>query len=54
MHLAVHTLDDAPADSRAVLEGIAADLGFIPNLAAVAAASPALLAGFDGMRRAVA
>jgi alkylhydroperoxidase family enzyme len=54
VHLAVHTLDDAPADSRAVLEGIAADLGFIPNLAAVAAASPALLAGFDGMRRAVA
>ena len=54
MYLAVHTIDDAPADSRALLEGIAADLGFIPNLAAAAAASPALLTGFDGMRRAVA
>jgi alkylhydroperoxidase family enzyme len=54
VHLAVHTIDNAPADSRALLEGIAADLGFMPNLAAVAAASPALLAGFDGMRRAVA
>lgn len=48
------TLDDAPAASRPLLEGIAADLGVKPNLAAVAAASPALLAGFDGMRRAVA
>ena len=39
---------------RRLLEGIAADLGLIPNLAATAAASPALLAGFDGLRRAVA
>lgn len=54
MHLHIHTLDDAPADSRPVLEGIAADLSVVPNLAAVAAASPALLAGFDGLRRAVA
>jgi alkylhydroperoxidase family enzyme len=37
-----------------LLEGIASDLGVIPNLAATAAASPALLAGFDGLRRAVA
>lgn len=54
MQLAIHTLDDAPADSRPLLEGIAADLGLVPNLAATAAASPALLAGFDGLRRAVA
>jgi alkylhydroperoxidase family enzyme len=54
MQLPIHTLDSAPADSRAVLEGIATDLGLIPNLAATAAASPALLAGFDGLRRAVA
>jgi alkylhydroperoxidase family enzyme len=51
--LAIISLDDAPADSRAVLQGIAADLGLVPNLAATAAASPALLAGFDGLRRAV-
>ena len=54
MQLAIVTAADAPAESRAVLDGIAADLGLIPNLAAVTAASPALLAGFDGLRRAVA
>jgi len=54
MQLTIHTIDSAPADSRAVLEGIAADLGLVPNLAAAAAGSPALLAGFDGLRRAVA
>ena len=54
MQLAILTTDDAPAASRAVLDGIAADLGLVPNLAAAAAASPALLAGFDGLRRAVA
>ncbi len=54
MQLTIHTLDDAPADSRPLLEGIAADVGLVPNLAAAAAASPALLAGFDGLRRAVA
>jgi alkylhydroperoxidase family enzyme len=54
MHLAVHTADSAPAESRPILEGIADDLGLVPNLAAAAAASPALLAGFDGLRRAVA
>ena len=54
MQLAILTTDDAPAGSRAVLNGIAADLGLVPNLAAATAASPALLAGFDGLRRAVA
>ena len=34
-------------------EGIAADLGFVPNLAATIAASPTLLQAFDGLRRAV-
>jgi alkylhydroperoxidase family enzyme len=54
MNLTIHTLDDAPAESRSVLAGIASDLGLVPNLAAVAAASPPLLSGFDGLRRAVA
>jgi alkylhydroperoxidase family enzyme len=36
------------------MDAIAADLGLVPNLAATAATSPALLAGFDGLRRAVA
>src|SRR5262249_37709209 len=54
VQLAILTPAGAPAGSRAVLEGIAADLALVPNLAAATAASPALLAGFDGLRRAVA
>jgi alkylhydroperoxidase family enzyme len=53
MDLTIHTSETAPAGSTALLEGIADDLGFVPNLAGVVAASPALLAGFDGLRRAV-
>jgi alkylhydroperoxidase family enzyme len=53
MQLDVLTTDTAPVSSRALLDGIADDLGFVPNLAGVVAASPALLAGFDGLRRAV-
>jgi alkylhydroperoxidase family enzyme len=54
MQLPIHSVDSAPAESRVLLEGIAADLGVTPNLAATAAASCALLAAFDGLRRAVA
>ncbi len=54
MRLPIHTLDSAPAESRPIMEDIAADLGLVPNLAATAATSPALLVGFDGLRRAVA
>jgi len=54
VRFAIHTLADAPPASRPLLEGIAADLGLSPNLAGTAAASPALLAGFDCMRRALA
>ena len=53
MQLNIQTLDSAPADSRPTMQAIAADLGMVPNLAAAAATSPALLAGFDGLRRAV-
>jgi len=53
MDLTIHTTANAPAQSKALLEGIAEDLGFVPNLAGAVAASPALLAGFDGLRRAV-
>jgi alkylhydroperoxidase family enzyme len=53
MHLPVLTSDLIPAASRPLFDGIAADLGFVPNLAAVTAASPTLLAAFDGLRRTV-
>ena len=53
MNLDVLTSETAPEPSRAILDGIANDLGFVPNLAAVAATSPTLLAAFDGLRRVV-
>jgi alkylhydroperoxidase family enzyme len=53
MNLHILTPDDAPTASRTVLDGIAADLGFVPNLAAVIAASPTLLSAFDALRRTV-
>jgi alkylhydroperoxidase family enzyme len=53
VHLPILTAETAPEASRPILDGIAADLGFVPNLAATAAASPTLLTAFDAMRRAV-
>ncbi|HEX7132980.1 MAG TPA: carboxymuconolactone decarboxylase family protein [Iamia sp.] len=53
MQLPILTPETAPTASRPVLDGIAADLGLVPNLAAVAASSPALVSGFDALRRAV-
>ncbi|HET6952647.1 MAG TPA: carboxymuconolactone decarboxylase family protein [Acidimicrobiales bacterium] len=53
MDLTVHTPEDAPGGARPVLQGIADDLGFVPNMAGAVANSPVLLAGFDGLRRAV-
>lgn len=53
MDLPIRTIDTAPAASRSILEGIAADLGFVPNLAATIADSPSLLRAFDGLRRTV-
>jgi alkylhydroperoxidase family enzyme len=54
MQLTIHTIESAPTDSQPILQGIVTELGVVPNLAAAIAASPALLAGFDGLRRAVA
>ena len=53
MNLHILTPDNAPTASRPILDGIATDLGFVPNLAAVTAASPTLLAAFDALRRTV-
>jgi alkylhydroperoxidase family enzyme len=53
MNLHILSPDEAPAASRPTLDGIAADLGFVPNLAAVTAASPTLLSAFDALRRTV-
>ena len=53
MHLPILPPDAVPDASRPILDGVADDLGFVPNFAATVAASPTLLAGFDGLRRAV-
>ena len=53
MQLAINTPESAPEDSKPILEGIAGELGLIPNMAGAIAASPALLRAFDGLRRAV-
>ena len=46
----VHTLETAPAKSRASLEALKASIGMIPNMAATMAESPALLDVFVAMR----
>jgi alkylhydroperoxidase family enzyme len=53
VQLTIYSADNAPDGSKMILDGIAADLGFVPNMAGVAAGSPALLSAFDGLRRAV-
>jgi alkylhydroperoxidase family enzyme len=53
MELQIHTTESAPDRSKPILEGIAGDVGFVPNMAGAIAESPALLAAFDGLRRAV-
>lgn len=50
MKLTIHTADTAPPASRPVLQGVADDLGLVPNLAGAIAESPTLLAVFDAMR----
>jgi alkylhydroperoxidase family enzyme len=53
MQLTIHTQHTAPEASKPILEGIARDLGLVPNMAATIASSPTLLFAFDGLRRAV-
>lgn len=49
----VHTADTAPAGSRPMLEGIGKAFGFVPNLFAVIAESPAALQGALAMSEAL-
>jgi uncharacterized peroxidase-related enzyme len=46
----IHTLETAPDASRKLLLGLREQAGFIPNLAATMAESPALLDAFLGLR----
>ena len=46
----IHTIDTAHPDSRAALEGLRQEVGFLPNLAATMAESPTLIEGFTTRR----
>ena len=46
----VHTIDSAPAGSRAQLEDVRSSLGMLPNLAAAMAESPTLVRSFFAVR----
>jgi uncharacterized peroxidase-related enzyme len=49
----IHTIESAPEASRDVLRGLEGALGFVPNLAATMATSPALAGGFGALRGAL-
>jgi uncharacterized peroxidase-related enzyme len=48
--IAVPTRDQAPAESRPVLDAVTKQLGFTPNLHRLMSISPAVLAGFVGLQ----
>lgn len=48
MSFQVHTIESAPLDAREALSMIVQSYGFLPNLAAVFAESPATLTGLLG------
>jgi uncharacterized peroxidase-related enzyme len=50
----IHTIDSAPANSAAALRALERGLGFVPNLAATMAESPALVCGFADLRKTLA
>lgn len=50
----IHTIDSAPANSAAALRALEQGLGFVPNLAATMAESPALVCGFVDLRKTLA
>jgi hypothetical protein len=47
----IHTVDTAPSDSRAALEALRHEVGFLPNLAATMAESPTLIEGYTTLRK---
>jgi uncharacterized peroxidase-related enzyme len=47
----IHTIETAPDASKPILTNLKSEVGFIPNLAATMAESPALLDAFTSLRR---
>jgi len=52
LQFTIHTAPTAPPASQKLLSGLQEQVGFIPNLAATMAGSPALLQAFLGLRQA--
>ena len=50
-HFPVHTLESAPSDSKALLDGSLKSFGMIPNLHGVMAEAPALLEGYQQLHK---
>jgi uncharacterized peroxidase-related enzyme len=50
IQLETHTIDSAPEESKQALRALEKGLGFVPNLAATMAESPALVSGFVDLR----
>jgi uncharacterized peroxidase-related enzyme len=50
----VHTIESAPEGSTTALRALEQGLGFVPNLAATMAESPALVSGFVDLRKTLA
>jgi len=49
-HFPIHTIATAPEESRPALEQLQKEVGFLPNLAATMAESPAMLRAFTTLR----
>lgn len=47
----VHTIETAPEGSKGILADLKSEVGFVPNLAATMAESPALIEAFTALRR---
>ena len=54
MNFEIHTIDSAPVNSTAALRALQQGLGFVPNLAATMAGSPAPVCGFVDLRATLA
>jgi uncharacterized peroxidase-related enzyme len=50
----IHTIESAPEGSATALRALEQGLGFVPNLAAAMAESPALVSGFVDLRKTIA
>lgn len=53
MKFELHTIDNAPAESRSTLEGVKQAYGFVPNLFGVFAASPAAAEAYAALGKAL-